>query len=239
VIKKGYKSFPSGRTSWFLAVLGLLWYLAGKIKAFDRGFHSAKLCIVAMPLILVAMVGVSLVDDYRHHWQDVFTAGVLRLVVVSFCYLQFFPPLSGEQDSSFIPTSSTCLPLKGRTGRGLRRGNRDGVSESQVTQVINIELDQIIEAFKFLDEKWSPKFTAIVAQRNHHTKFFQNASPDIVPPGTVVDSNVCHPRNFDFYMCAHAGMTGTTRSTHYHVLHDEIGFSADDMQEFVHSLSYV
>jgi len=89
-----------------------------------QGFHSAKLCIVAMPLILVAMVGVSLVDDYRHHWQDVFTAGVLRLVVVSFCYLQFFPPLSGEQDSSFIPTSSTCLPLKGRTGRGLRRGNR-------------------------------------------------------------------------------------------------------------------
>jgi len=124
VIKKGYKSFPSGRTSWFLAGLGLLWYLAGKIKAFDRGFHSAKLCIVAMPLILVAMAGVSLVDDYRHHWQDVFTAGVLRLVVVSFCYLQFFPPLSGEQDSSFIPTSSTCLPLKGRTGRGLRRGNR-------------------------------------------------------------------------------------------------------------------
>jgi len=65
----------------FLAVLGLLWYLAGKIKAFDRGFHSAKLCIVAMPLILVAMVGVSLVDDYRHHWQDVFTAGVLSTCV--------------------------------------------------------------------------------------------------------------------------------------------------------------
>jgi hypothetical protein len=24
--------------------------------------------------------------------------------------------------------------------------------------------------------------------------------------GTVVDSKVCHPKNFDFYMCAHAGM---------------------------------
>ncbi|PAN17712.1 hypothetical protein PAHAL_3G150900 [Panicum hallii] len=116
---------------------------------------------------------------------------------------------------------------------------RDGVSESQFTQVINIELDQIIEACKFLDEKWSPKFTVIVAQKNHHTKFFQTGSPENVPPGTVVDNKVCHPRNFDFYMCAHAGMIGTTRPTHYHVLHDEIGFSADDMQEFVHSLSYV
>lgn len=116
---------------------------------------------------------------------------------------------------------------------------RDGVSESQFTQVINIELDQIIEACKFLDEKWSPKFTVIVAQKNHHTKFFQSGSPDNVPPGTVVDKQVCHPRNYDFYMCAHAGMIGTTRPTHYHVLHDEIGFSPDDLQELVHSLSYV
>ncbi|KAM0878493.1 hypothetical protein ACQ4PT_034823 [Festuca glaucescens] len=32
---------------------------------------------------------------------------------------------------------------------------------------------------------------------------------------------------------------GTSRPTHYHVLHDEIGFTADTLQEFVHSLSYV
>lgn len=32
---------------------------------------------------------------------------------------------------------------------------------------------------------------------------------------------------------------GTTRPTHYHVLHDEIGSPPDDLQEFVHSLSYV
>ncbi|KAK1280073.1 Protein argonaute 4B [Acorus gramineus] len=83
---------------------------------------------------------------------------------------------------------------------------RDGVSESQFNQVLNIELDQIIEACKFLDETWCPKFTVIIAQKNHHTKFFQTNSPDNVPPGTVVDNKVCHPRNYDFYMCAHAGM---------------------------------
>ncbi|GAV64237.1 PAZ domain-containing protein/Piwi domain-containing protein/DUF1785 domain-containing protein [Cephalotus follicularis] len=116
---------------------------------------------------------------------------------------------------------------------------RDGVSESQFNQVLNIELDQIIEACKYLDESWSPKFTVIVAQKNHHTKFFQAGSPDNVPPGTVVDNTVCHPQNNDFYMCAHAGMIGTTRPTHYHVLFDEIGFSADDLQELIHSLSYV
>ncbi|XP_070003658.1 protein argonaute 4 isoform X2 [Nicotiana tabacum] len=83
---------------------------------------------------------------------------------------------------------------------------RDGVSESQFNQVLNIELDQLIEACKFLDEKWSPKFVIIVAQKNHHTKFFQAGSPDNVPPGTIIDNKVCHPRNYDFYLCAHAGM---------------------------------
>ncbi|KAF2297280.1 hypothetical protein GH714_020618 [Hevea brasiliensis] len=91
---------------------------------------------------------------------------------------------------------------------------RDGVSESQFNQVLNIELDQIIEACKFLDEKWNPKFVVIVAQKNHHTKFFQPGSPIM------------------FHL-------GTTRPTHYHVLLDEVGFSADDLQDLVHSLSYV
>ncbi|KAJ0959822.1 hypothetical protein J5N97_000473 [Dioscorea zingiberensis] len=103
---------------------------------------------------------------------------------------------------------------------------RDGVSESQFNQVLNVELDQIIEACKFLDESWCPKFMVIIAQKNHHTKFFS---------GTIIDNKVCHPKNNDFYLCSHAGMIGTTRPTHYHVLYDELGFSADDLQELVHS----
>uniref|UniRef100_A0A0D9YDI2 Phosphatidic acid phosphatase type 2/haloperoxidase domain-containing protein n=1 Tax=Oryza glumipatula TaxID=40148 RepID=A0A0D9YDI2_9ORYZ len=72
VIKEGHKSFPSGHTSWSFAGLGFLsWYLA-------------------------ALVAVSRVDDYWHHWQDVLTGGILGLVVSSFCYLQFFPMPSDE-----------------------------------------------------------------------------------------------------------------------------------------------
>ncbi|BFG20789.1 hypothetical protein CerSpe_070630 [Prunus speciosa] len=83
---------------------------------------------------------------------------------------------------------------------------RDGVSESQFNQVLNVELDQIIQACKFLDESWSPKFTVIVAQKNHHTKFFQTSSTENVPAGTIIDNKVCHPKNNDFYLCSHAGM---------------------------------
>ncbi|XP_019438722.1 PREDICTED: protein argonaute 16 isoform X1 [Lupinus angustifolius] len=116
---------------------------------------------------------------------------------------------------------------------------RDGVSESQFNQVLNIELNQIIKAYQHLGEVDVPKFTVIVAQKNHHTKLFQANGLENVPPGTVVDTKVTHPRNYDFYMSAHAGMFGTTRPVHYHVLLDEIGFSADSLQNLIHSLSYV
>ncbi|KAI5683232.1 hypothetical protein M9H77_04460 [Catharanthus roseus] len=115
---------------------------------------------------------------------------------------------------------------------------RDGVSVSQFSQVLNIELDQIFKAYEHLGEVDLPKFTVIIAQKNHHVKLFQNGSPENVPPGTVVDTKVAHPRNYDFYMCAHSGV-GTVRPAHYHVLIDEIGFSPDDLQNFIHLLSYV
>ncbi|PVH38269.1 hypothetical protein PAHAL_5G215500 [Panicum hallii] len=98
VIKEGHKSFPSGHTSWSFAGLGFLsWYLAGKITVFDRRGHVAKLCVVLLPLLVAAMVAISRVDDYWHHWQDVCTGGVLGLVVASVCYLQFFPAPSDEK----------------------------------------------------------------------------------------------------------------------------------------------
>ncbi|KAH6814986.1 phosphatidic acid phosphatase 1 [Perilla frutescens var. frutescens] len=91
-IKEGHKSFPSGHTSWSFAGLGFLaLYLSGKIKCFDRRGHVAKLCIIFLPILAACLVGVSRVDDYWHHWQDVFAGGILGLVVATFCYLQFFP----------------------------------------------------------------------------------------------------------------------------------------------------
>ncbi|KAL1568385.1 putative lipid phosphate phosphatase 3, chloroplastic [Salvia divinorum] len=91
-IKEGHKSFPSGHTSWSFAGLTFLsLYLAGKIKCFDSKGHVAKLCLIILPLLAACLVGISRVDDYWHHWQDVFAGGLIGLVVATMCYLQFFP----------------------------------------------------------------------------------------------------------------------------------------------------
>ncbi|XP_047309924.1 protein argonaute MEL1-like [Impatiens glandulifera] len=57
-------------------------------------------------------------------------------------------------------------------------------------------------------------------------------------PGTVVDTKICHVREFDFYLCSHSGIQGTSRPTHYHVLFDENDFSADALQGLTNSLCY-
>ncbi|KAK2439910.1 protein argonaute [Trifolium repens] len=151
-----------------------------------------------------------------------------------------FKPVSDTKDDGII--SELLKDFRATSGMKPKQIIifRDGVSDSQFNQVLNIELEEIIKACKHLDESWCPKFTVIVAQKNHHTRFFKpNASQENVSPGTVIDNTICHPKNNDFYMCAHAGRIGTSRPTHYHVLFDEIGFSADNLQELVHSLCYV
>lgn len=38
---------------------------------------------------------------------------------------------------------------------------------------------------------------------------------------------------------AHGGLQGTTRPTHYYVVHDEIGFKANEIQGLTNALSYM
>ncbi|GMP77179.1 hypothetical protein CsSME_00033543 [Camellia sinensis var. sinensis] len=104
---------------------------------------------------------------------------------------------------------------------------RDGVSEGQFYQVLLYELDAI-------------------RKKRHHTRLFANNHRDRsstdksgnILPGTVVDSKICHPTEFDFYLCSHAGIQGTSRPAHYHVLWDENNFTADGIQSLTNNLCY-
>ncbi|KNA26091.1 hypothetical protein SOVF_000600, partial [Spinacia oleracea] len=55
---------------------------------------------------------------------------------------------------------------------------------------------------------------------------------------TVVDTKICHPTDFDFFLCSHAGIQGTNRPAHYHVLWDDNKFSADEIQSLMNNLCY-
>ncbi|KAI0767246.1 Piwi-domain-containing protein [Fomes fomentarius] len=124
---------------------------------------------------------------------------------------------------------------------------RDGVSEGQFAIVVREEMPKMRLAFRKFStgqRPYNPKLTIVICGKRHHTRFFpmhpEHAAQDGNPkPGTVVDRGVTAVYEYDFYLQAHGGLQGTTRPTHYYVVHDEIGIGADQLQGMTNDISYM
>jgi len=124
---------------------------------------------------------------------------------------------------------------------------RDGVSEGQFLTVVKEELPLIKAAFRRFStaqKAYEPALTIVICGKRHHTRFYptEEANADSTGnprPGTVVDRGITSIYHFDFFLQAHGGLQGTTRPTHYFVVHDEIGFKADELQLLTNSVSYM
>ncbi|KAK3080982.1 hypothetical protein LTS18_011295 [Coniosporium uncinatum] len=133
---------------------------------------------------------------------------------------------------------------------------RDGISESEYTEVRRIEVNAIRSAFKTVFPKTTPaKVTAIICAKRHHVRFFPTRAEDLaksergsiptedkdpgnLKPGLVVDTGVTSPYYHDFYLQSHHGLKGTAKPTHYFVLEDDRGWGAEALQDFTHKLCY-
>ena len=77
------------------------------------------------------------------------------------------------------------------------------------------------------------------------SRFHAGAGPVVDGPaavatlaGTCLDTSICHPTWYDFYLCSHAGIQGTSRPSHYTVLWDDNGFEADEIQMLTYQLCH-
>lgn len=118
---------------------------------------------------------------------------------------------------------------------------RDGVSESQFEMALNKELQDVKNVFQ--TKNYYPTITLIVAQKRHQTRLFPETDKDgggngNVAPGTVVDTTIVHPFDFDFYLCSHHGGLGTSKPTHYYVLWNEHGFGSDQLEQLIYNLCF-
>ncbi|KAG1761419.1 ribonuclease H-like domain-containing protein [Suillus occidentalis] len=129
---------------------------------------------------------------------------------------------------------------------------RDGVSEGQFDTVLEhgSEKDKILDAFKAIHKEtkdfaeYRPLLSIVICGKRHHVRFMpkghENQSRNgNTRPGTVVDRRITAVSDFDFYLQAHDGIKGQARMTHYTVIYDESGLSANEIQQGTHTASYL
>lgn len=120
---------------------------------------------------------------------------------------------------------------------------RDGVSEGQYAHVIEQELESMREACRVLQNNYNPKITVTICSKRHHSRFFpvDRANQDRNGncfPGTIVERDITHPTEYDFYLASHNAIQGTARPVHYHVIHDENKMPVDRFQALIYNTCY-
>ena len=154
VLHDGWRSFPSGHSSFAFAGLGYLsLFLAGQLRLFVLGggrgeqadgkaiyargdLGRALICLV--PLIGAAMIAISRCQDYRHDVYDVCTGALLGWVVAYWNYRRYWPKLSSSHCDEPYPGPHGA-GVSGNEGPGYGR-LRDEEERVGLSQNVGIEL---------------------------------------------------------------------------------------------------
>ncbi len=110
---------------------------------------------------------------------------------------------------------------------------RDGVSDSQFDQVLQIELVAIKNAVALCGyEDSSVKIAVIICQKGHKTRlaYYDENTYINLCPGMVVDEGITSTGINEFYLNSHTAIQGTARPCKYSLIHDEIGFKMIELQ---------
>ncbi|KAK4156548.1 phosphatidic acid phosphatase type 2/haloperoxidase [Chaetomidium leptoderma] len=154
----GWRSFPSGHSSFAFAGLGYLsLFLAGQTRIFAHssstssvGEHTEKVVrgdlvralVCGAPLLGATMIAISRCQDYRHDVWDVCVGGLLGYTVTYWSYRRYWPRLgSGRCDEPYAgpPGAGQEEGLGGRAGYGRVRDEEEGVGAGRS---VGIELGQ-------------------------------------------------------------------------------------------------
>ncbi|KIV80714.1 hypothetical protein PV11_08198 [Exophiala sideris] len=87
----GWRSFPSGHSSWAFSGLGYLaLFLAGQLHVLRPYADLARSLIVLAPLVGAALIAMSRLADYRHDVYDVTVGSLLGMSVAYFTYRRYY-----------------------------------------------------------------------------------------------------------------------------------------------------
>lgn len=96
---------------------------------------------------------------------------------------------------------------------------RDGVGDSQFDKIESTEIPAIQKAWSKIFNNMPLKLNFVIVSKRHQQRLYPTKNcprekmskfGNNVKPGTCVDTSICHPFMFDFYLGAHAAIKGTS-----------------------------
>ena len=112
--------------------------------------------------------------------------------------------------------------------------------------VFDLEVKALKKAFEMIESGYQPKLTFVYVQKRHHAKFFPSHPKDMdktgnILPGTVIDTTITAPHDQEFYLCAHAGLQGTSKTTRYQIMLNESEsiLSKEKLEELSYRLCFL
>lgn len=135
VLHDGWRSFPSGHSSFAFSGLGFLaLFLCGQMHVFRPRADLSKGLFALSPLLGAAMIAISRCEDYRHDVYDVTIGSILGMGITYFSYRRYFPMLRSSKCD--IPFSSRA---DGQDGFGKIKNDEEALARSAG----NFELDDL------------------------------------------------------------------------------------------------
>lgn len=124
----GFRSFPSGHSSWAFAGLGYFaLVLAGQMHTFRPRVDLVRIILFLVPLVGAALIAMSRVEDYRHDVLDVSIGSALGMLIAYLSYRKHYRSLGHSKCHEPYPSKPEPLKVKSRIA-----GAEEGLHASSI-----------------------------------------------------------------------------------------------------------
>lgn len=114
---------------------------------------------------------------------------------------------------------------------------RDGVSEGQIRQVYENEVENLKKKLEELYYGPNYKMIFIIVTKKINIRLFDYKQNP--PIGTIVDDVITNPLRYDFFIVSQQVRQGTVSPTSYNVIYDNTGLEAETVQVITYKLTYI
>ncbi|TKA80288.1 hypothetical protein B0A55_03028 [Friedmanniomyces simplex] len=145
----GWRSFPSGHSSFAFAGLGYMaCFLASQAQALRPRASLAVMLLCFAPLLGAALIAASRLEDYRHDFADVITGSWIGFVVAYVNWRRYYPSLLEQGCEEPHAASAGSGRGRGSPSGGFQRVRDEEEGYSGAGERFSIEDDGVAEGYR-------------------------------------------------------------------------------------------